>query len=452
MFESVNPATGEAFATYEPHDHTEVDRRLDRALEAFMSWRDRSFADRAVVLHQVADHLDDDRDTHAELMTKEMGKPITAARAEAEKCAWVCRHYADHAAEYLATEDIPTDAPRSYVRYDPLGPVLAVMPWNFPYWQVFRFAAPSLMAGNVGLLKHASNVPGCALAIEDLFVSAGAGDAFQVLLIGSDGVEKVVADHRVVAATVTGSERAGASVAGAAGREIKPTVLELGGSDPFIVLADADLEPAIATAAQARLINNGQSCIAAKRFIVDRSVADRFTDGLVDAMEAAKVGDPLDDATEVGPLAREDLLDELHDQVQRSVKDGSVLRTGGERLDRPGYFYAPTLLDDVTPAHAAGCEETFGPVAAVIRVDGEDEAVAAANGTPYGLGASLWTQNTDRAEQIVRRIDAGCVFVNDMVKSDPRLPFGGVKRSGYGRELGAPGIRAFANTKTISFA
>jgi succinate-semialdehyde dehydrogenase/glutarate-semialdehyde dehydrogenase len=452
VFESVNPATGEVFATYEPHDHTEVDRRLDRALEAFMSWRDRSFADRAAVLHQVADQLDDDRDTHAELMTKEMGKPITAARAEAEKCAWVCRHYADHAAEYLATEDIPTDAPRSYVRYDPLGPVLAVMPWNFPYWQVFRFAAPSLMAGNVGLLKHASNVPGCALAIEDLFVSAGAGDAFQVLLIGSDGVEKVVADDRVVAATVTGSERAGASVAGAAGREIKPTVLELGGSDPFIVLADADVEPAIATAAQARLINNGQSCIAAKRFIVDRSVADRFTDGLVDAMEAAKVGDPLDEATEVGPLAREDLLDELHDQVQRSVKDGSVLRTGGERLDRPGYFYAPTLLDHVTPAHAAGCEETFGPVAAVIRVDGEDEAVAAANSTPYGLGASLWTQNTDRAEQIVRRIDAGCVFVNDMVKSDPRLPFGGVKRSGYGRELGAPGIRAFANTKTISFA
>jgi succinate-semialdehyde dehydrogenase/glutarate-semialdehyde dehydrogenase len=400
----------------------------------------------------VASQLDDDRDTHAELMTKEMGKPITAARAEAEKCAWVCRHYADHAAEYLATEDIPTDAPRSYVRYDPLGPVLAVMPWNFPYWQVFRFAAPSLMAGNVGLLKHASNVPGCALAIEDLFVSAGAGDAFQVLLIGSDGVEKVVADHRVVAATVTGSERAGASVAGAAGREIKPTVLELGGSDPFIVLADADVEPAIATAAQARLINNGQSCIAAKRFIVDRYVADRFTDGLVDAMEAAKVGDPLDEATEVGPLAREDLLDELHDQVQRSVKDGSVLRTGGERLDRPGYFYAPTLLDHVTPAHAAGCEETFGPVAAVIRVDGEDEAVAAANSTPYGLGASLWTQNTDRAEQIVRRIDAGCVFVNDMVKSDPRLPFGGVKRSGYGRELGAPGIRAFANTKTISIA
>jgi succinate-semialdehyde dehydrogenase/glutarate-semialdehyde dehydrogenase len=452
VFESVNPATGEAFATYEPHDHTEVDRRLDRALEAFMSWRDRSFADRAAVLHQVAQQLDDNRDTHAELMTREMGKPITAARAEAEKCAWVCRHYADHAAEYLATEDIPTDAPRSYVRYDPLGPVLAVMPWNFPYWQVFRFAAPSLMAGNVGLLKHASNVPGCALAIEDLFVSAGAGDAFQVLLIGSDGVEKVVADHRVVAATVTGSERAGASVAGAAGREIKPTVLELGGSDPFIVLADADVEPAIATAAQARLINNGQSCIAAKRFIVDRSVADRFTDGLVDAMEAAKVGDPLDEATEVGPLAREDLLDELHDQVQRSVKDGSVLRTGGERLDRPGYFYAPTLLDHVTPAHAAGCEETFGPVAAVIRVDGEDEAVAAANSTPYGLGASLWTQNTDRAEQIVRRIDAGCVFVNAMVKSDPRLPFGGVKRSGYGRELGAPGIRAFANTKTISFA
>lgn len=452
MFESVNPTTGETFATYDPHDDHEVSRRLDRARAAFESWRERSLAERAAVLGRVADLLDDEIGTHAELMTKEMGKPIAAARAEAEKCAWLCRHYAERAAEYLSPTPVDTDASHSYVRYDPLGAVLAVMPWNFPYWQVFRFAAPAFAAGNAALLKHAANVPGCALAIEDLWVRADAEDGFQTLLIGSDRVDGVLTDDRVAAATVTGSERAGSAVAATAGREIKPTVLELGGSDPFVVLADADLDRAVTTATAARLINNGQSCIAAKRFVVEEEIADRFTDALTERMAGANVGDPMDPGVEVGPLARQDLLEDLHDQVQRSVKDGARLRTGGEPVDGPGFFYPPTLLDEVTADHAVGSEETFGPVAAVIRVAGEEEAVAAANASRYGLGASLWTSNTDRAEQLVRRIEAGCVFVNEMVKSDPRVPFGGVKKSGYGRELGEPGIKAFVNTKTVWIA
>lgn len=450
MIRTVNPATGEELATYDGHDAKAIDAALDAAVAAFAEWRRRPVEDRAAVLVAAADLLAAERDEHARIMALEMGKPITQARAEADKCALVCRHYAEHGAAYIAEEDVATEAARSYVRSEPLGPVLAVMPWNFPYWQVLRFAAPALLAGNVGLLKHASNVPGCALAIESLFRRAGAPDGvFQALLIGSAAVEGVIADPRVRAATVTGSEAAGRAVARAAGDALKPTVLELGGSDPFIVLADADLDAAVATAVTARLVNSGQSCIAAKRFIVDERVADEFTSRFVAAMEDTVVGDPLDDATQVGPLARPDLVDDLHSQVTRTIDAGGLLRTGGRPLDRPGCFYLPTVLDQVRLDHAAACEETFGPVAAIVGVGDDDEAIAAANATEFGLGASLWTADRDRAARLVPEIQAGAVFVNEMVKSDPRLPFGGIKRSGYGRELARDGILAFMNRKTV---
>lgn len=450
MIRSINPATGQPLATYAEYSPAEVERRLDLAFVAAEAWRESSFAERAEVLEDTANLLEHHRDRFARLMAEEMGKPVREGRAEIDKCSWVCRHYAVHAPRYLAAEEIDTDARRSQVRCDPLGPVLAVMPWNFPLWQVFRFAAPALMAGNVGLLKHASNVPGCALAIEEVFDEAELPEGcFQTLLIGADTALDLVADERIAAVTLTGSEPAGRAVAARAGAHLKKTVLELGGSDPFIVLADADIPLAAQTAVRARLINGGQSCIAAKRFIVAEAVAPEFLRRMVSLFEAVKVGDPLDPETEVGPLAREDLVAELHSQVERTLASGARLLTGGHRLERAGYFYAPTVLGGVLPGHAAAREETFGPVAPVLVARTEEEALDIANDTCFGLGASLWTRNQARAEKLIPLIQAGSVFVNGLVKSDPRLPFGGIRHSGYGRELGREGIREFVNLKTV---
>lgn len=402
------------------------------------------------MLERAADRLTEGREAYARLMAEEMGKPVPQGLAEADKCAWVCRYYAENGAAHLAAEVISTDARESFVRFDPLGTVLAVMPWNFPLWQVFRFAAPALMAGNVGLLKHASNVPGCAMAIEGVFREAGLPDGcFQALLIGGARAEALLADPRIAAATLTGSEPAGMAVAAAAGRQLKKVVMELGGSDPFVVLADADVERAADVAVTARVLNSGQSCIAAKRFIVHRSIEERFTRRMVERVGALRVGDPLDPQTEVGPLAREDLLEELDQQVRESVAAGARCLAGGARIPRPGFFYAPTVLDRVRPGTPAAIQETFGPVAAVIPCADDDEAVALANGTPFGLGASLWTGDLERGKRLAAEIEAGSVFINGMVKSDPRLPFGGVKRSGFGRELGREGIREFVNVKTV---
>jgi succinate-semialdehyde dehydrogenase / glutarate-semialdehyde dehydrogenase len=448
--EAIDPSTGEVLATYEPHDADEVETRVQRAWDGFTAWRTTEYRERSNLLRRAAEVLEGRRDEFAELMTREMGKPITAAEAEVDKCAWVCRYEADHGPAHLAHDIVATDAKRSYVRFDPLGPLLTVMPWNFPFWQLFRAAAPAVIAGNTVLLKHASNVPGSALAIEDVFREAGAPDGlFQTLLVGSGAVADVIADPRVRAITLTGSVPAGRKVASAAGEALKPTVMELGGSDAFVVLDDADVEKAARTGVSSRLINNGQSCIAAKRFIVVDEVADRFVEEFVAATERAVVGDPMERRTDVGPMAREDLRDELHDQVQRSIEQGAELLTGGGPLDRPGYYYAPTVLDRVTPQMTAAAEETFGPAAAILRVADEDEAIAVANDSEFGLGASVWTSDLDRGERVAARIEAGCLFVNELVKSDPRVPFGGVKDSGYGRELGAYGIREFVNAKTV---
>jgi succinate-semialdehyde dehydrogenase / glutarate-semialdehyde dehydrogenase len=448
--EAIDPSTGEVIATYEPHDEAAVERRLQGAWDGFTAWRRTEYRERSNLLRRVADVLDERRDGFAELMTREMGKPIKAAEAEVEKCAWVCRYEADYGPGHLGHDIIATDAKRSYVRFDPLGPLLAVMPWNFPFWQLFRAAAPSIVAGNTVVLKHASNVPGCALAIEEVFAAAEAPDGvFTTLLVGSGAIADVIADDRIRAVTLTGSVPAGRKVAAAAGEALKPTVMELGGSDAFLVLDDAGVTTAARTGVSSRLINNGQSCIAAKRFIVVDEVADAFVEEFVAATERAVVGDPMDRQTDVGPLARDDLRDELHDQVERSVGEGAELLTGGEPLDRPGFFYAPTVLDRVAPAMTAAAEETFGPVAAIIRVADEDEAIAVANDSQFGLGASVWTNDLDRAERVAGLIEAGGVFVNQLVKSDPRVPFGGVKDSGYGRELGAYGIREFVNAKTV---
>lgn len=437
-------------AEYEELDGVGIHEKLDVAVRAFRTHRERSFNERGWWMRRAGALLRERRDLYAELMTREMGKTIESARAEVDKCAWVCDFYAGNAEPFLADEHVETDASESWVAFQPLGSVLAVMPWNFPFWQVFRFAAPALMAGNVGLLKHASNVPGCALAIEGVFRDAGFPEGcFQTLLIRSEPVASIVADDRVAAVTLTGSEAAGRSVAEVAGRAIKKVVLELGGSDPFIVMPGADLEKAVSTAVTARTINNGQSCIAAKRFIVHNDIADEFERRFVEKVGELKVGDPMLQETQIGPMAREEFADDLADQVRRSVGQGATVLTGGKRVDRPGFFFEPTVLGNVRPGMAAFEEETFGPVAAVIRVENIGEAIETANTSRFGLAASAWTNDATERERFVREIEAGSVFINGMVKSDPRLPFGGIKKSGIGRELGEFGIREFVNIKTV---
>jgi succinate-semialdehyde dehydrogenase/glutarate-semialdehyde dehydrogenase len=447
---SINPAKAQTIKTFEALSVAQLEQKIALAARTFERFRSTSFAQRSAWMLRAADCIEADKRRYAELAVIEMGKTIRQAIAEVEKCAWVCRYYADHAAAMLAPESIATDAATSYVRYEPLGPVLAVMPWNFPYWQVFRFAAPALMAGNVGLLKHASNVPQCALAIEEIFLRAGMPEgAFQTLLIGSGAVDRVIDDERVKAITLTGSEPAGAAVASRAARHIKKAVLELGGSDPFIVTGSADLEAAAATAVTARTINNGQSCIAAKRFILHRSIADEVERRMVARFEALVVGDPMDERTDVGPLVNEEAVVGLHDQVMRFVQAGARVLTGGKRLDRPGWYYAPTIISGVDAAWPVASEELFGPVALIFRVDSIEDSIRVANATPFGLGSSVWTRDAAEQDVLIAGIDAGAVFVNGMVKSDPRLPFGGIKHSGYGRELGVHGIREFVNAKTV---
>jgi len=447
---TTNPATGETVARFTPYDAAAIESRLATAAAAFEGWREAALEDRLAVIRRVGDLLDERRDRYAELMTLEMGKLLQAARDEAAKCAMTCRWYADHAPRLLANEAVEVEDETAYVAYQPLGAVLAVMPWNFPFWQVLRFAAPSLAAGNVGLLKHASNVPQCALAIEELFVEAGAPiGVFQTLLVGSEAVSELLDDPRIAAATLTGSEGAGRSVASAAGRNLKKTVLELGGSDPFIVLASADIDAAARIGVQARMINNGQSCIAAKRFIVQDSIADEFIEKFVARVEALVVGDPRDPATQVGPLSSKQQQTDVDLQVRHSIAAGAKLLTGGRVVPGPGFYYQPTVLDDVPPDAAAYHEEVFGPVASVFRVPDADAAIAVANGSRYGLGASVWTNDMREAERVALAIESGSVFVNAMVASDPRFPFGGVKSSGYGRELAAWGLREFTNVKTV---
>jgi succinate-semialdehyde dehydrogenase/glutarate-semialdehyde dehydrogenase len=449
-FASVNPATGETVRNYEPHSPAEVERRIQLATEAFRRHRRSSFSDRSRMMLRAAEILDAEREDFARLMVTEMGKPIQAARDEAHKSALGCRYYAEQAERFLADERVETNAKESWVAFQPLGPVLAIMPWNFPFWQVFRFAAPALMAGNVGLLKHAANVPGCALAIEDIFRRAGfAEGVFQALLIENERVQAVIEDPRVAAVTLTGSTRAGSAVASAAGKVIKKSVLELGGSDPFIVMASADLDLAARTAVTARAINNGQSCIAAKRFIVAEPVADEFERRFVTGMAALAVGDPMDPKTAVGPLANEAQLRTITDQVDRTVAAGARVLTGGGRVDRKGWFYQPTVLAGISRESPARREEFFGPVALLFRVPSSDEAIRLANDSPFGLGASVWTRDAGERARFVAELEVGMVFVNAMVASDPKVPFGGVKQSGYGRELGPFGIREFVNTKTV---
>jgi succinate-semialdehyde dehydrogenase/glutarate-semialdehyde dehydrogenase len=447
---SINPATGETFKTFQSLTETEIDEKLQRAAETFRSYRRTSFVERATMMARAADILENEKQELAKLMALEMGKPINGGVGEAEKCAWVCHYYSETAEQHLSEEVIETNASKSYIRFDPLGPVLAVMPWNFPFWQVFRFAAPALMAGNVGLLKHASNVPQCALAIEDIIRRAGFPEGvFQTLLVGADAVARILEDGRVAAATLTGSEEAGRSVAGIAGKHIKKTVLELGGSDPFIVMPSANLDEAVTTAVKARTINNGQSCIAAKRFIVAEEIYDEFERKFVAQMKALRVGDPSDKATEIGPLAMEQILKDVHEQVQRSLAAGAILLTGGKRVNRPGNFYEPTVLANIPREAPVSCEEVFGPVAMLFRVRDIDEAIDLANTTTFGLGAAAWTTDAHEEARFVSELEAGCVFINGMVASDPRLPFGGIKNSGYGRELSEFGIREFVNIKTV---
>jgi succinate-semialdehyde dehydrogenase/glutarate-semialdehyde dehydrogenase len=449
---SINPATGETLQTFEALTDAQLDDRLARADRAYRTYRRTSLAERARWLAAAAEILESEKDRLGRIMTLEMGKPIGAARAEAAKCALACRYYGEHGERLLADEPVEAGAGRSFIRYQPIGAVLAVMPWNFPFWQVFRFAAPALMAGNVGLLKHASNVPQCALAIEEIVRRAGfPPDVFQALLIGSSQVARVIDDPRVKAVSLTGSEPAGAEVASRAGRQLKKTVLELGGSDPFVVMPSADLDRAIRTAVEARTTNNGQSCIAAKRFIVDRRIAEEFEGRFVKAMAALRVGDPRDESTQVGPLATPGILEELDRQVTRSVELGARLLTGGGGVPRPrvGNYYPPTVLADAPKDSPAYREELFGPVAVLFRADGIEHAIELANDTEFGLGASAWTNDAAEQERFIDELEAGLVFINGMVASDPRLPFGGVKRSGYGRELGLYGIREFVNVKTV---
>lgn len=448
---TINPATGETIKVFEPLKDAEIASKLDLAGQTFEQYRKTSFSQRSQWLENAATILQQEKADFAKIMTLEMGKTYKAAIAEVEKCALVCKYYAEHAPSFLADVPIKTDASHSFLRYDPMGVILAVMPWNFPFWQVFRFAAPTLMAGNVGLLKHASNVPQCALAIADIINRAGFPEgAFQTLLIGAAQVADIMADNRVKAATLTGSEPAGASLASVAGKQIKKTVLELGGSDPFIVLESADLKTAVATAITARMLNNGQSCIAAKRFIIADAIAPKFEQLLLAKFQALKVGDPMQPDTDIGPLATPGILQDLDQQVQIAVKSGGKVLTGGHPLaDRPGNFYPPTMITDIPLDSAIAQEEFFGPVALLFRVPDIDAAIQLANATPFGLGASAWTNNPQECDRLITEIEAGAVFINSMVKSDPRLPFGGIKRSGYGRELSIQGIHEFVNLKTV---
>lgn len=457
---SIDPRTGETRETFAALSDAEIDERLERAERAFARFRRTSFAERRAPMLRAAELLEQEKDALGRMMTEEMGKTVASAAAEAAKCAWVCRHYAEHAERDLSDEPALLDAPgaprvqaESFVRYLPLGAVLAVMPWNFPFWQVFRFVAPALMAGNVGLLKHASNVPRCALAIEDLLRRAGFPEGvFQTLLIGAGAVPRVLDDRRVVAATLTGSEPAGAAVASQCGKLIKPTVLELGGSDAFVVMPSADLAAAVKAGVASRTLNNGQSCINAKRFIVHRDVYDEFQERLVAAFEALRVGDPMDRATEIGPLALESVRRDVVDQVQRSVRAGARLLTGGVARPGAGYWFSPGVLADIPRAAPAYDEELFGPVALLHRVDDVDAAITLANDSDFGLGSSVWTHDEAEQRRFIDELEAGATFVNAMVASDPRVPFGGIKRSGYGRELASQGIRAFVNTKTVWIA
>ncbi len=449
--QSVDPATETRIDSFDRHDAAAVEKRLDRAQRGFETWRERSITDRQALLAGVSDVLEANESEYARTMTAEMGKPIEQARAEVQKCARVCEYYAEQAGTFLQDDRVAVEpGAKTFVAYEPLGPVLAVMPWNYPFWQVFRFAAPALAAGNVCLLKHAPNVQGCAEAIADVFEAAGFPEyALQTLRVADETVADVIADDRVRAVTLTGSVAAGRAVASQAGAQLKKTVLELGGSDPFVVLDDADLERAATVGCQSRTYNTGQSCIAAKRFVVHTDVYDEFVDRLRTEMAALTVGDPTDEETDVGPMARADLRDDLHDQVERSVAAGATVELGGEPLDRDGYFYQPTILTDVPTDAPAATEELFGPVAAVFEVESEAAAVALANDTEYGLGATVWTNDRGRGEAVAREIEAGCVFVNEFVTSHLELPFGGIKNSGYGRELAGEGIREFVNRKSV---
>jgi len=455
---TINPATGETIQHFPPLTDAELESKLALADQTFQHYRRTTLSERATWLRNAAQQWEDNRQDYGALMTLEMGKPIIAAIAEVEKSAWVCRFYADRAAEFLADVPIPTNASNSFVCYQPMGIILAVMPWNFPFWQVFRFAAPALMAGNVGILKHASNVPQSALAIESIFQQAGLPTgAFQTLLVGADRVAAIVNDPRVRAATLTGSESAGASLGAAAGKALKKIVLELGGSDPFIVMDSSNIEDAANTAVTARLINNGQSCIAAKRFILHEAIADEFAQRMLTKFQALTIGDPSLPETDIGPLATPGILKELDDQVQRCLGSGAIAVTGGYPLTdkhlpptlQPGNFYAPTILTNFPPNSPAHHEEFFGPVALLFRVPDLDSAIQLANSTDFGLGASAWTTVDAEIQRFSTELEAGCVFINSMVKSDPRLPFGGIKRSGYGRELGSQGIHEFVNIKTV---
>jgi succinate-semialdehyde dehydrogenase / glutarate-semialdehyde dehydrogenase len=448
---SINPANGEILREYEQHSPEAVDRKLELASETFRVYRKTQFAKRTQMMSRAAEILEAGKETFGRMMTQEMGKPLQAAIQEAEKCAFGCRYYAQNAQKFLADEEATTNAKRSFVRYQPLGPILAIMPWNFPFWQVFRFAAPGLMAGNVGLLKHASNVPQCALAIEEVFRQAGFPEGvFQTLLVDSDHVARIIADPRVAAVTLTGSVGAGSSVASTAGKAIKKTVLELGGSDPFIIMPSASLDRAVETAVQARIINNGQSCIAAKRFIVHQQIAEQFRQKFVQQMASLKIGDPMDPATDVGPLATADGLRSLEAQVTKTVQMGARLLLGGKRMDRPGNFFEPTVLADIAKGSPAFEDELFGPVASIFEVSSMKEAIRIANDSQFGLGSCAWTNDAAERDLFIDEIESGLAFVNGMVASDPRIPFGGVKHSGYGRELSHHGIREFVNTKTVS--
>jgi len=453
MIQSRNPYTAALLNSYEEEKAYRIEEKIQQAHSAFIEWRRRPLDERAALMQKVAALLRERKESLAQLMTQEMGKVRREALAEVEKCAWVCEYYATYAGLFLTEEMVHTDASRSYVRFVPLGVVLAVMPWNFPFWQVFRFAAPALMAGNTALLKHASNVPQCALAIEKLFLDAGCpAGVFQTLLIGSQAVEAVIRHDKVRAVTLTGSEAAGRKVAAIAGESLKKTVLELGGSDPFIVLPDVDIESVAAKAVQARMINNGQSCIAAKRFIIHADVYDDFTEAFIAHMRKLRFGNPEDEHTDYAAMARHDLRDELHEQVTRSIKAGAMCLLGGKPIQHAGACYEPTVLAGVVPGMPAFDEELFGPVAALIKASSTEEALALANRSSYGLGGSVWTADTLKGEQLAQQLEVGCAFVNGIVKSDPRLPFGGVKHSGYGRELSIFGIREFVNIQTVWIA